>query len=211
MNRAAAFALLVACHSQSSTAAVTLATPSSSVTITPPPVTSATSRLCGRNDTPRAPAEIVALIARKTAPPYYEFPAMPPASVEVVEGAAFEMRDPKVRAAFENIRLGKLREASAKWTIAAALGNGDIDVRVEAARTLERMPDPRACAYMVEVARATAVFVPGSEAATLQGIFMHAIADATSECTGVKIVLKDGQDPEGLKAAADVWKKKLCP
>jgi hypothetical protein len=213
-----AFALLVACGSQNkSTAAVTLATPSSSVTIAPPPATHATSRLCGRTDAPRVPADIAALIAKKNAPPYYEFPAMPPASVEVVEGAAFEMRDPKVREAFENLRLEKLRDALAKWTIAVALGNRDIDVRVGAARTLERMCSlgvayrPGAASYMIEVARATAVFVPGSEAATLQGIFMHAIADAVNECLETNIAIKDGQDPEGLKAAARAWQKRLCP
>ena len=209
----AALVLVVACQSQS-TAAVTLSTPSSSVTIAPPPATTATTRLCGRTDAPRAPPDVAALIAKQNTGATYEFPAMPAPPVEVVEGAAMELRDPNVRRAFEKLdsdAIETLRKAGAKWTLAAALGNTDIDVRIRAANALKRLRDPAPASYMVEIARATAVFVPGSEAATLQYMFMHAIADATSECTGVKIALGNGQDPEGLKAAADVWKKKLCP
>ena len=213
MKRAATVALLVACRSQSAPS-VTLATPSSSVSIAPPPATTATSRLCGRTDAPRAPADVVALIAKQNAGATYEFPAMPAPPVEVVEGAAAELRDPNVRRAFEKLdsdAIETLRKAGAKWSLAAALGNTDIDVRIRAANALKRLRDPAPASYMVEIASATAVFVPGSEAATLQNMFMHAIADATSECTGAKIAIKDGEDPEGLKAAADAWKKKLCP
>ena len=160
------------------------------------------------------PADIAALIAKQTTGATYEFPRMPSPSVEVVEGAAMELRDPNVRRAFEKLdatAFDDLQKVGAKWTIAAALGSSDIDVRIRAAHALTRLRDPAPAAYMVEIARATAVFVPGSEAATLQGMFMRAIADATNECAGTKIATKDGQDPEGLKAAADVWKKKLCP
>ena len=213
MKRAAAFALFVACGSHTgSTAAVTLATPSSSATIAPPPATTATTRLCGRTDAPRVPPDVAALIAKQTAPPYYEFPAMPPAPVEVVERAALEMRNPKVRDAFSNLEIRKLREAGAIWTIAAALGNRDISVRMDAVRFLQEMClDPALPSYMVEVARASSVFVPGSEAATLQGLFMHAITDAINACLGTAIAIKSGQDPKGLEAAADMWQRKLCP
>jgi hypothetical protein len=210
VKRAAVFVLLVACRSQeSSTAAVTLTTPSSSVTIAPPPATTATSRLCGRTDAPHVSADVTALIAKQTATS-----SMPKPAVEVVEGAAIELRDPNVRRAFEKLdtdAIEELRKAGAKWTLAAALGNGDVDVRIRAAIALKRLRDPAPASYMTEIARAAAVFVPGSEEATLQGMFMHAIADALAECTGTKIVIKSGQDPDGLKAAADIWQKKLCP
>lgn len=139
---------------------------------------------------------------------------MPPPSVEVVEGAATELRDPNVRGAFEKLDTGaieELRKAGAKWTLAAALGNGDVDVRINAARALGRLRDPAPAAYMTEIARANAHFVSGSEEATLHGIFMHAIADALGECTGTRMTIKDGQDPPGLADATNVWKKKLCP
>lgn len=139
---------------------------------------------------------------------------MPPPSVEVVEGAATELRDPNVRRAFEKLdtdAIEELRKAGAKWTLAAALGNGDVDVRIRAAQALKRLRDPAPAAYMTEIARANAHFVSGSEEATLHGIFMHAIADALGECTGTKIVIKDGQDPKGLEAAANIWQRKLCP
>jgi hypothetical protein len=193
---------------RSNTAAVTLTTPSSSVTIAPPPATSATSRLCGRPDTPRVPADVAALIAKQTVS------GLPKPAVEVVEGAATELRDPNVRRAFEKLDMNvmeDLRKAGAKWTLAAALGSGDVDVRIRAARALGKLGDPATAFYMTEIARASAVFVPGSEEATLHGIFMHTISDALGECTGTKIAIGAGQDPDGLKAAADVWKKKLCP
>ena len=214
LRRAALLIFVVACQSQQSTAAVTLSAPSSSVTIATPPATTATTRLCGRTDAPRVAPDVAALIAKKTTGASYEFPAMPSPPVEVVEGAAAELRDASVRRAFEKLdtdAIEELRKANAKWTLAAALGSSDIDVRIRAARALQRLRDPAPASYMVEIARATAVFVPGSEAATLQNMFMHAIADATGECAAVKIAIKDGQDPEGLKAAADAWKKKLCP
>jgi hypothetical protein len=214
LKRALSFVLLVACRSQSSTAAVTLTTPSSSVTIAPPRATTATTRLCGRKDAPRVSQDVAALIAKQTTGASYEFPQMPPPSVEVVEGAATELRDPNVRRAFEKLDQGaidELRNAGAKWTLAAALGSHDIDVRIRAARALERLHDPAPASYMTEIARATAVFVPGSEAATLQYMFMRAIAEATSACAGLAIAIKDTQDVEGLKAAADESQKKLCP
>jgi hypothetical protein len=216
LKRVFIIAVLVACRSQSQgAAAVTLTTPSSSSSIAPlPPATTATTRLCGRTDAPRVAPDIAALIAKQTSGATYEFPRMPPPSVEVVEGAATELRDPNVRRAFEKLdqdSIDTLRDARAKWTLAAALGSHDIDVRIRAARALERLHDAAPASYMVEIARATAVFVPGSEAATLQYMFMHAIAEATSACTGMKIAIKDTQDVEGLKAAADAWQKKLCP
>jgi len=192
---------------------VTLGTPpSSSASSTPPPATTATtatsSRLCGRTDAPHAPPDVMALIAKQTVS------SMPKPSVEVVEGAATELRDPNVRRAFEKLdtdAIEELRKAGAKWTIAAALGSDDVDVRIRAAHALGKLRDPAPAAYMVEIARANAHFVSGSEEATLHGIFMHAIADALGECTGTKIAIKAGQDPKGLEAAANAWQKKLCP
>jgi len=200
---------VVACQSQQSTAtSVTLTTPSSTTSITPTPATTVTSRLCGRTDAPRAPPDIAALIAKQTVS------GQPKPSVEVVEGAATELRDPNVRRAFEKLdtnAIEDLRKSGAKWTLAAALANDDVDVRIRAARALGQLRDPAPASYLIEIALANAHFVPGSEEATLHGIFMHAIADALGACSGTKIAIKDGQDPEGLKAAAEAWKKKQCP
>jgi hypothetical protein len=152
---------------------------------------------------------------------YTIFPQPPKPSVEVLEGVTVELRNAGVHHLFEQLEptqtnvdwfeaIDSLRKAGARWAIAVALGHPDIDARIHAARALGQMRDRATAFYMVEVARSAAVFVSGSESATLHGIWMHALADAISDCTGIRVTLGAGQDPSGLASATQVWTKKLC-
>jgi hypothetical protein len=217
MRAAAWFLVLIACRTQQAPAPVPSSAPAPAPTPEPTTVAmpKAKSRLCGRavSDPYAALApDVTALIKKVTVKsPYKTFPEPPDLPVEVIAGVDAEIVDPKIRAAFGSGSIDALQKAGAKWCVAALLDSPDIDDRIHATRALAKIGGIEQAAYLLEVAQASAVFVPGSEEATLQGMHMQALVDTLNALTGEHVTTKPQQDPEGLKAGIPIWKRKICP
>lgn len=211
--RWAVFLFLVACR----TAAPSPAPVASSAPAPDPApiVPKAKSRLCGRavSDPYASIApDVVKLIQKVTVKsPYGTFPQPPDLPIEVIAGVDAEVVDRKIRAAFEKGEIETLQKLGAKWCVAALLASPDIDDRIKATRAVAKIGDIAQASYLLEVADKSAVFVPGSEEATLQGIHMQSLVDSLNALTGEHVTTKPHQDPEGLKAGIPIWKKKICP
>lgn len=124
---------------------------------------------------------------------------------------------PLVRAAFERLDvrhrnvewfagLDELERQRAVWPLVAALWHPSPDVQLRALRALARVADPAVVAPLLTYAESMALFVEGSERATLHGLLHEALAETLSALTGVPVSLQ-GQDPDGLLRGIAAWRR----
>lgn len=169
--------------------------------------------------TPAIESMVHAVVTRPG--PGKDEPTRPPVSDRVKAGIAEELwNHPTLQASYQSLaaNLGnhewfrsveELEEAGAVWCLASGLCHPSDDVQIKCAEALTRLANPAPARWVLEVADAFAVPKPGSENATLHALFQHALADALNTLTGAKVKLRDGQDPEGLRAAIPKWKRAL--
>ncbi len=105
--------------------------------------------------------------------------------------------------------VAELRSMHAAWCLATGLAHPNIDVRIRCAKALGEVGEPALIPTLLEAARRNADLVPGSEGATLHGVYQHALAGALSKLTRTKVRLRDGQDPEGMRKGIAAWEKWL--
>jgi hypothetical protein len=108
---------------------------------------------------------------------------------------------------FEGVK--ELEKEKSVWCLASCLCHPHPDVQIRALQSLERLGDKRIVAFVVLYCEYMAVLVPGSENATIHGIIHTTTARTLSALTGVKVAVRQGQDPEGLKRACRRWRKWL--
>jgi RNA polymerase sigma factor (sigma-70 family) len=107
---------------------------------------------------------------------------------------------------FEGV--AELEKQKAVWCLLSCLGHYHADVHIHALRSLERLGDQRAVPFLLLYAEYMAVFVGGSENATIHGIIHQSVAQTLSTLTGVRVELQ-GQDPVGLHKGLKLWRKWL--
>jgi RNA polymerase sigma factor (sigma-70 family) len=107
---------------------------------------------------------------------------------------------------FEGVK--ELEKEKAVWCLASCLCHPHPDVQIRALRALGRLKDRRAVPFLVLYAEYMAVFVPGSESATIHDIVHTETAGVLSSLTGVRVTLR-GQDPEGLLRGVRLWRRWL--
>jgi hypothetical protein len=96
----------------------------------------------------------------------------------------------------------KLEEQKAMWALLSAVCHPHEDVQIHALRALQNAGTDEAVPFLLEYAKAMAVFESGSENATIHGIIHKEIANTLQVITGLKFDIPDGQDPEALKEIA---------
>ncbi len=92
----------------------------------------------------------------------------------------------------------ELEKQRAVWCLQSCLCHPSQDVQIHALRSLERLKDKSAVAFLVLYAEYMAVHVGGSENATIHGVIHASLAKTLSVLTGVRVTLQ-GQDVDGLK------------
>jgi hypothetical protein len=100
-----------------------------------------------------------------------------------------------------------LEKEKAIWALLSCLVHPHVDVQGHALDSLARIKDKRTVPFLLIYAEYMAVYVDGSESATLHGLLQQGIAKTISTITGVKWVLDNGQDPEKLKQGIKRWRK----
>ncbi len=104
----------------------------------------------------------------------------------------------------------ELIRVKAVWCISTGLCHRNKDVQIRCARALGDLKGIRPARFLLTVAHANAVYVEGSESASLHGILQHALTKALNRILGTSVHLKEGQDPEGLEAGIKVWSAALA-
>jgi hypothetical protein len=148
-------------------------------------------------------------------------PVLPSLSTEVRGRVCNEIATSAlVRGAYEKLDVAKRRNVDwfegvaelekqrAVWCLQSCLCHPSPDVQIHALRSLERLRDKNAVAFLVLYAEYMAVPVAGSENATIHGVLHASLAKTLSALTGVEVTLK-GQDEEGLKKGIKRWRKWL--
>jgi hypothetical protein len=120
--------------------------------------------------------------------------------------AAWERLNPtKYLNTVRSAAVEELKHERAVWSLAALLDHSSEDIGITSARALTELGDPRAVGPLIAKARRLAVHQGGSEAATIHGIFQHAVADALNRLTGGDVRLQPGQDSAGLLRGIEIW------
>ena len=101
-----------------------------------------------------------------------------------------------------------LEREHAVWCLQACLCHPHPDVQINALRALRRLQDPKAVPFLLIYAEYMAVFVPGSEGATIHGIVHEELAATLSALTGIVAEIKE-QAPGTLLKAIREWRKWL--
>jgi hypothetical protein len=173
----------------------------------------------GSRVTQATDAMIDAVVTRVS--PGEDVPPRPPISGRVKAGVAAELwNHPTLQASYQKLAAGgsehdwtraieELEEGRAAWCLASALCHPSDDVQIRCAKALGRIGDPAPTRWVLVVADAYAVPESGGENAALHGEFQHALANTLNILTNARIKLKDGQDPQGLRAAIAKWKRAL--
>jgi RNA polymerase sigma factor (sigma-70 family) len=104
--------------------------------------------------------------------------------------------------------VAELEKHKAVWCLLSCLCHYHADVQIHALRSLERLGDKRAVPFLLLYAEHMAVFIGGSENATIHGIIHQSVAQTLSTLTGVRVEVK-GQDPSGLHKGLKQWRKWL--
>ena len=168
---------------------------------------------------PEIDALLVSALRRDPRSTGQDYPGCPPLSMELRQGVAREVeRSQAVRMALLELdpahdnnttfdAVATLRSERAAFSLAAGVCHDSDDVKIKSARALAELADPGPLAFLLEVADRFAVFESGSENATLHGVLQHALAAALNGMTAEHVKLGDGQDPTGLRAGIDVWRR----
>ena len=191
---------------------------------TAPPASTKSGQVAKRRELV-SPAEVPKLIKAATTRPWpgENYPVLPALSTEMEGGIANEIVGSKaVRAAYTKLDanernvtwfdgVAELEKAKAVLCLQSCLCHPSPDVQIHVLRSLERLKDKRAVPFLVLYAEYMAVWVDGSENATIHGIIHRSVARTLSSLTGVRVTLKDHrQDPEGLRKGIRLWRKWQC-
>jgi hypothetical protein len=148
-------------------------------------------------------------------------PDSPALSSEMRERIVSEITESKaIRRAYEKLDanrrntewydgLAELEKQKALWSLLSCLRHPHDSVQLHALRSLKRLQDKRAVPFLLSYAECRAVYVSGSENATVHGIIQETIAETLSSLTGISITIR-GQDPEGLMSGIGQWRRSLA-
>jgi hypothetical protein len=167
------------------------------------------------------PDDLVKAATSRVGFPPESYPVLPSLSTEVRGRVCNEIANSAaVRGAYEKLDVAKRRNVDwfegvaeleklrAVWCLQSCLCHPSQDVQIHALRSLERLKDKQTAPFLVLYAEYMAVFVGGSENATVHGVIHESLAKTLSALTGVEVKLK-GQDEEGLKKGIKRWRKWL--
>ena len=153
--------------------------------------------------------------------PGANYPPLPALSSKMLERIAREISSSEaVRRAYEKLDARKrnvewfdgvaeLEKQRAVWSLLSCLCHPSDDVQINALRGLKRLQDKRAVPFLLSYAESMAVYVSGSEQATVHGLIHESIAETMSSLTGIGITIR-GQNPEELINGVRLWREWLA-
>jgi hypothetical protein len=193
----------------------------------PTPPTTAPTPVAGAALRPETQARITAATGGRGTW-MVQAPDFPLDTLLCVEGEI--ARSPSVRAAWTALdgkkilaggasepAIQSLVDEAAACSLAVLVWHSDIDVDIRIVKAIGGVREatgPLVLPFLIASAERLAVYVEGSEAATLHGILQQAIAASLDQLTHADVKLRSGQDPGGLQAGAATWTaamKKLPP
>lgn len=218
---AALSALLAGCAADGPPTSAPTSTPST--TATSSPQSSSSSEGASSSSSPScsvSPSQAESALRAATALRSSWMVPAPEIPSEVACCVALEMaRSPSVASAWSGLDARKpsppegavevIAEQGAACSLVALLWVTDIDVNLQAARALAKVPEvthPLALPFLLSSIERLAVFVEGSEEATLHGRLHDVLFDSMGILTGVISKHKRGQDPDGLRVAIPNWR-----
>jgi hypothetical protein len=153
--------------------------------------------------------------------PGANIPALPDLTSEMRDRIASEIAGSEaVRRAYEKLDanrrnvewfegVAELEKRKAVWSLLSCLCHPHEDVQFHALRSLKRLQDKRAVPFLLVYAESKAVYVSGSEQATVHGVIHESIAETLSSLTGISITIR-GQNPKELMNGVRQWGKWLA-
>lgn len=173
--------------------------------------------------TPPSPSEIIQAVAARpelrTGPPPPELTAAVRRRAEDEILADDRIRDAMVlldarRRNTDWVQgVEELERHAAAWSLLVCLVHPSSDVQIDVLRALTRIQDLRTVSFLLTYAEGNAVYIAGSERATIHGILQATLAETLSTLTGIEVLL-EGQDPEGLLAGIKrrrEWERENVP
>lgn len=147
------------------------------------------------------------------------YPLLPSLSTVIKSKVRGELKNNSIRKAYEKLNANRrntewfegieeLEKQKAVWSLLSCLIHPSEDVQIYSLRSLEKLNDKRAIAFILIYAQYMSVFEGGSENATIHGIIHQTIAKTLSSLTNVKIEINQ-QNPEKLKQGVLHWYKWL--